>query len=46
VATSEPAEAVIEEATTAHGGSHGKGDEYDELDPVQGMQMQSDHLLP
>jgi hypothetical protein len=43
-----PAEAVVEEATTAHGGSDGKGDENDELDAIQGMQvqMQSNHLLP
>jgi hypothetical protein len=48
VTSAQEAEAVVEEATTAHGGSHGKGDENNELDPVQGvqMQMQGDHLLP
>jgi hypothetical protein len=42
------AERVVEETTTAHGGTDGKGDEKNELDSVQGMQMeiQRDHLLP
>jgi hypothetical protein len=48
VAPSEPAEAVVEEATTTHGGGHGKGDENDELDAIQDVQVQiqSNHLLP
>jgi hypothetical protein len=44
----EEAERVVEETTTAHGSTDGKGDEKNKLDPVQGMQMeiQRDHLLP
>ncbi len=43
-----PAEDVVEEATTAHSGENSKGDENEELDAIQGVQvkMQSNHPLP
>jgi hypothetical protein len=47
VPTEEP-EGIVEEPTAAHGGCNGEGDENDELDAIQRVQMnmQSVHLLP